>query len=115
MNHIYTGLDIGNGEIKIVVVNAIDNNYHVLAATGVKTLGLKKNTIYDDKKLKSSLLKALKITEEKIGMKIKEVILFPSLLFIGILLWLKSLVPKIKEFGFFIIELLIFSISLGKC
>lgn len=75
MNHIYTGLDIGNGEIKIVVVNAIDNNYHVLAATGVKTLGLKKNTIYDDKKLKSSLLKALKITEEKIGMKIKEVIL----------------------------------------
>ena len=75
MNHIYTGLDIGNGEIKIVVVNASDNNYHVLASTSVKTNGLKKNTIYDDKKLKTSLLKALKITEEKIGMKIREVIL----------------------------------------
>ena len=75
MNHIYTGLDIGNGEIKIVVLNASDNNYHVLASTSVKTLGLKKNTIYDDKKLKSSLLKAFKITEEKLGMKIKEVIL----------------------------------------
>ena len=75
MNHIYTGLDIGNGEIKIVVVNASDNNYHVLASTSVKTLGLKKNTIYDEKKLKSSLLNAIKITEEKLGMKIKEVVL----------------------------------------
>ena len=75
MNHIYTGLDIGNGEIKIVVVNANNSNYRVLASTSVKTLGLKKNTIYDEKKLKNSLLRALKITEEKIGMKIREVIL----------------------------------------
>ena len=75
MNHIYTGLDIGNGEIKIVVVNASDNNYHVLASTSVKTLGLKKNTIYDENKLKASLLNAIKITEEKLGMKIKEVVL----------------------------------------
>ena len=75
MNHIYTGLDIGNGEIKIVVVNANNSNYHVLASTSVKTLGLKKNTIYDEKKLKNSLLRALKDIEEKIGMKIREVIL----------------------------------------
>ncbi len=75
MNHIYTGLDIGNGEIKVVVVNVNDNNYHVLASTSVKTLGLKKNTIYDDKKLKNSLMHAIKITEEKIGMKIREAIL----------------------------------------
>ncbi len=79
MNHIYTGLDIGNGEIKIVVVNASSasntNNYHILASTSVKTLGLKKNTIYDEKKLKSSLLNAIKLTEEKLGMKIREVIL----------------------------------------
>ena len=75
MNHIYTGLDIGNGEIKIVVVNASGNKYHVLASTSVKTVGLKKNVIYDDKKLKASLLNAIKLTEEKIGMRIKEVIL----------------------------------------
>lgn len=81
MDRIFTGLDIGNGEIKIVVVsagktsNTDDNKYYVLTTTSVKTNGLKKNTIYDDKKLKSSLLGALKITEEKIGMKIKEVIL----------------------------------------
>ena len=81
MDRIFTGLDIGNGEIKIVVVsagktsNTDDNKYYVLTTTSVKTNGFKKNTIYDDKKLKSSLLGALKITEEKIGMKIKEVIL----------------------------------------
>ena len=75
MAHIYTGLDIGNGEIKLVVVIANDNSYHVLASTSVKTLGLKKNIIYDEKKLKTSLLNAIKLTEEKIGMKIREVIL----------------------------------------
>ena len=75
MNHIYTGLDIGNGEIKVVVVNANNSSYHVLASTSVKTLGLKKNTIYDEKKLKNSLIHAIKLTEDKIGMKIREVVL----------------------------------------
>ena len=82
MSHIYTGLDIGNGNIKIVVVNASDSSedgnedaYHVLAATSTVSLGMKKNVIYDEKKLKSSLLNAIKKTEDIIGMKIKEVIL----------------------------------------
>ena len=65
MSHIYTGLDVGNGEIKVVVVNAWKNKYHVLATTAKKTLGLKKNTIYDEKKLKTSILQAIKATEEK--------------------------------------------------
>ena len=38
MNHIYTGLDIGNGEIKVAVVNAVDGNYYVLATTSVKSV-----------------------------------------------------------------------------
>ena len=50
MAHIYTGLDIGNGYIKIVVVNANNDSYYVLATTSVKTSGLKKNVIYDEKK-----------------------------------------------------------------
>ena len=82
MSHIYTGLDIGNGNIKIVVVNASDSSengnedtYHILAATSNVSLGMKKNVIYDEKKLKSSLLNAIKKTEDIIGMKIKEVIL----------------------------------------
>ena len=75
MSHIYTGLDVGNGEIKIVVVNANHNNYYILAATSYKSLGMKKNVIYDEKKLKNSIMNALKKTEEKIGMKIREVVL----------------------------------------
>ena len=75
MAHIYTGLDIGNGYIKVIVVNANLNKYYVLATTSVKTNGLKKNVIYDEKKLKNSLITAIKNTEEKIGMKIREVIL----------------------------------------
>ena len=74
-NHIYTGLDIGNGEIKVVVVTASNNDYYILASTSIKSNGIKKNIIYDDKKLKTSIMNAIKITEEKIGMKIKEVIL----------------------------------------
>ena len=75
MNHIYTGLDIGNSEIKIVVVNATKDACYLLTATSYRTEGLKKNVIYDEKKLKQSLLNAIKLTEEKIGMKIREVIL----------------------------------------
>ena len=75
MAHIYTGLDIGNGYIKIVVVNANLDKYYVLATTSVKTNGLKKNVIYDEKKLKNSLTTAIKNIEDKIGMKIREVIL----------------------------------------
>lgn len=75
MAHIYTGLDIGNGYIKIVVVNANLDKYYILAATSVKTSGLKKNVIYDEKKLKNSLISAIKNIEDKLGMKIREVIL----------------------------------------
>lgn len=80
MSHIYTGLDIGNGEIKLVVVNANQDKCYILAATSVKTEGLSKNQITDAKKLKTSIIKAVKQTEEKLPIKIKEVILtLPSL------------------------------------
>ena len=63
MNHIYTGLDIGNNEIKIVVVESYRDDYHVLASTAVKSKGIKKNTIYDEKKLKECLHQAITQTE----------------------------------------------------
>ena len=74
MNHIYTGLDIGNNEIKIVVVESYRDDYHVLASTAVKSKGIKKNTIYDEKKLKECLHQAITQTESTLGMKIREVI-----------------------------------------
>ena len=38
MNHIYTGLDIGNGEIKIVVVSAINNKTTIITKVYLNAL-----------------------------------------------------------------------------
>ena len=70
-----TSLDIGNEEIKVIVASAFDNKYNVLASTSIRSSGIKKNTIYNEKKLRESVKLAILKTEEKIGMKIKEVIL----------------------------------------
>lgn len=70
-----TSLDIGNEEIKVIVASAFDNKCNVLASTSIRSLGIKKNTIYNEKKLRESVKLAILKTEEKIGMKIKEVIL----------------------------------------
>lgn len=70
-----TSLDIGNEEIKVIVASAFDNKCNVLASTSIRSSGIKKNTIYNAKKLRESVKLAILKTEEKIGMKIKEVIL----------------------------------------
>lgn len=70
-----TSLDIGNEEIKVIVASAFNNKCNVLASTSIRSSGIKKNTIYNEKKLRESVKLAILKTEEKIGMKIKEVIL----------------------------------------
>ena len=70
-----TSLDIGNEEIKVIVASAFDNKCNVLASTSIRSSGIKKNTIYNEKKLRESIKLAILKTEEKIVMKIKEVIL----------------------------------------
>lgn len=70
-----TSLDVGNEEIKVIVASAFNNKCNVLASTSIRSSGIKKNTIYNEKKLRESVKLAILKTEEKIGMKIKEVIL----------------------------------------
>ena len=70
-----TSLDVGNEEIKVIVANAFNDKCNVLASTSIRSSGIKKNTIYNEKKLRESVKLAILKTEEKIGMKIKEVIL----------------------------------------
>ena len=70
-----TSLDIGNEEIKVIVASAFDNKCNVLASTSIRSSGIKKNTIYNDRKLRETIKLAITKTEEKISMKIKEVIL----------------------------------------
>ena len=40
---IYTSLDIGNDSIKVIVLEALDDSYHVLATTTYPSMGMKKN------------------------------------------------------------------------
>lgn len=42
LNHIYTGLDIGNDQIKIVVAEAEGSDFYVLASTSIRSTGMKK-------------------------------------------------------------------------
>ena len=70
-----TSLDVGNEEIKVIVASAFDNKCNVLASTSIRSSGIKKNTIYNEKKLRDSIKLAIAKTEEKIGMKIREIIL----------------------------------------
>ena len=70
-----TSLDVGNEEIKVIVASACNNKCHVLASTSIRSSGIKKNTIYNVKKLRETIKLAITKTEEKISMKIKEVIL----------------------------------------
>ncbi len=75
MQHVYTGLDIGNDSIKLVVVREDEGDFYVLGATSVKSVGIKKNNILEEKKLKEALLKAVTQMENSLGMQIEEVIL----------------------------------------
>ena len=60
-----TSLDVGNEEIKVIVANAFNDKCNVLASTSIRSSGIKKNTIYNDKKLKDSIKLAISKTEEK--------------------------------------------------
>ena len=70
-----TSLDVGNEEIKVIVASAFNNKCNVLASTSIRSSGIKKNTIYNEKKLRDSIKLAIAKIEEKIGMKIREIIL----------------------------------------
>ncbi len=75
MAKIYTGIELGSNEIKVLVQEVIGNQYHVLSAVSVPSNGVKKRQIVDSKVCASDLLHALKKTEEEIGLKITEAIL----------------------------------------
>ena len=60
-----TSLDVGNEEIKVIVASAYNNKCHVLASTSIRSSGIKKNMIYNDKKLRETIKLAITKTEEK--------------------------------------------------
>ena len=74
MKHVYTSIDIGSDAIKIVVSELFQGKLNLLAASSVKSKGIKKGLIVDGKQASSALKKALDDVEQMLGIKIKRVI-----------------------------------------
>lgn len=74
MKHVYTSVDIGSDTIKVVVCELSNNKLNLLAASSVKSNGIKKGLITNGKEASISLKKALKEVEDMLGIKIKKVL-----------------------------------------
>lgn len=74
MKHVYTSIDIGSDTIKVVVCELFNNKLNLLAASSIKSRGIKKGLISDVDKASESLRKAINEVEEMLGIKIHKVI-----------------------------------------
>lgn len=74
MKYIYTSVDIGSDTIKVVVCELFNNKLNLLAASSVKSNGIKKGLITNGKEASISLKKAIKEVEDMLGIKIKKVL-----------------------------------------
>ena len=79
MRKIYTSIDLGSDSIKIVVAEKIEKRFHVLAASSIRSIGIKKGIIEDAKKAASSVKLAKEQIEKQLNVKInKAIITVPS-------------------------------------
>lgn len=74
MKQVYTSIDIGSDSVKIVVTELFNNKINLLAASSIKSNGIKKGLITDAEKASESIKKAITSVEEMLGIKIKKVI-----------------------------------------
>jgi len=74
MKHVYTSIDIGSDSIKIVVCELLNNKLNLLAASSVKSKGIKKGLITDVYEASESVKAGLAELEEMLGIKITKAI-----------------------------------------
>ena len=74
MRHVFTSIDIGTDTVKIVVCEMYNNKLNLLAASSVKSRGIKKGLITDVLEIKDSIKQAIDEVEGMLGIKIKRVI-----------------------------------------
>lgn len=74
MKHIYTSIDVGSDTIKLVVCELYKNKINLLAASSVKSKGIKKGLITDVEEALTSVRKAFNEIEDMLGISIKKVI-----------------------------------------
>lgn len=78
MNKIYAGIDVGTDSIKLIVVEKIKNEFHLLASSKVKSKGVKRSEVVDAKLLIEPLKEAIKNIEDQINTKLRKVVLCVS-------------------------------------
>ena len=79
MRHIYTCIDIGSSNIKIVVCELYRGRYNLLATSTVKSKGIKKGLINDVVEAKNCIKQGFAEIETMLGFKIRKVIaIIPS-------------------------------------
>ena len=74
MSNIYTGIELGTNSIKIVVVEKVNDQYHVLASVSSASSGIKSGQVVDIKQAIGSVKRALKQVGEMLGIKITKVV-----------------------------------------
>lgn len=79
MRKIYTGIDLGSDNIKVVVAELINEKFQVLASTSVKSVGIRKGLVIDHHMVVNSLKLAIEEIEKTLGLKInKTLVTVPS-------------------------------------
>ena len=74
MRHIYTSVDIGTDTIKAVVTELYKGKLNLLAASSIKSRGIKKGLITDVNEASICLKKAISEVENMLGFRIKKVL-----------------------------------------
>ena len=74
MKNIYTSIDIGSDTIKVVTCELYHNKLNLLAASSVKSKGIKKGLITDVREATNAVQKALDEIEAMLGIPIERVV-----------------------------------------
>ena len=74
MSSIYTGIELGTDSIKIVVLEKINEQYHVLSSVCSESAGIRNSHVYDIKAASVAVKKAVKSASEMLGAKITKAI-----------------------------------------
>lgn len=74
MRNIYTGIDLGSDNVKIVVAELIKDKFQVLASASVRTAGIRKGLVVDHEMALRSLNAATDEIQKVLGIKIDKAI-----------------------------------------
>lgn len=74
MKQVFVSVDIGSDTVKVVACELFNNKLNLLAASSIKSKGIKKGLITDGEAASASLSKAIEKVEEMLGIKITKVI-----------------------------------------